>query len=259
MSKCKVLLYNKRKTMGEKTRHIKKVIDSELQFLEGPSSRGRELKMAIKTFFQFIKGFRILHFVGPCISVFGSARFKEDHPDYIKARQMGSLLAGMGFTVMTGGGPGIMEAANRGAFEVGGKSVGVGIKLPHEQEMNPYMHAGFVLDYFFIRKVLLVKYSYAFVIFPGGFGTLDEMFETLTLIQTGILHDFPVVVVGTTYYSEISQMIDRFIAEKTISPEDKNMIYFTDDIRDAAQYIESFIGNNYKVSPKRTRWWLLGE
>jgi uncharacterized protein (TIGR00730 family) len=245
--------------MDVKKRLIKKVIDSNLQFLEGPNSRGSELKMVLRTFFQFIKGFRALHFVGPCISVFGSARFNEDHPYYIKAREMGALLARMGFTVLTGGGPGIMEAANRGAFETGGKSLGVGIKLPREQEMNPFMQSGLVLDYFFVRKVLLVKYSYAFVIFPGGFGTLDELFETLTLIQTGILHDFPVVVVGKEFYSEVNDIVDRFIREKTISPSDRKLLYFTDDIHDAANYIEKFIGNNYKVLPKRKRWWILGE
>ena len=245
--------------MPLKTRQITKLIDSDLQFLEGPNSRGKELKMAVKTFFQFIKGFRTLHFAGPCISVFGSARFKEDHPAYIKAKEMGAILSKMGFTVMTGGGPGIMEAANRGAFEVGGKSVGVGIKLPHEQEMNPYMQTGVVLDYFFVRKVLLVKYSYAFVIFPGGFGTLDELFETLTLIQTGILHDFPVVVVGKEFYAEVMDMVDRFIAEKTISPEDKDLILFTDDLDEATAYIKKYIDKNYKIQPKRYRWWLLGE
>lgn len=245
--------------MELKTRQIKKIFDSDLQFLEGPNSRGKELKMAVKTFFQFLKGFRKLHFEGPCISIFGSARFKEDHPQYIKAREMGSILAKMGFTVMTGGGPGIMEAGNRGAFEVGGKSVGVGIKLPHEQQMNPYMQSGLVLDYFFVRKVLLVKYSYAFVIFPGGFGTLDELFETLTLIQTGILHDFPVVVVGTEFYKEVIEMVERFINEKTISPEDKNLILFTDDLDEAASHIERYINKNYIVKAKRSKWWLLGE
>lgn len=245
--------------MPNKSKQIKKVIDSDQQFLDGPSSRGKEFSMAIKTFTQFIQGFRTLHFVGPCISVFGSARFKEDHPEYIKAKEMGAILAKMGFTVMTGGGPGIMEAANRGAYEAGGKSVGVGIKLPHEQEMNPYIHSGLVLDYFFIRKVLLVKYSYAFVIFPGGFGTLDELFETLTLIQTDILHDFPVVIVGKEFYSEITAMIDRYIKEKTISPEDRNLIFFTDDVNEAAEYIEKFIGKNYKVTQKPKRWWILGE
>jgi uncharacterized protein (TIGR00730 family) len=245
--------------MELKTRQIKKLINSDLQFLEGPSSRGKELKMAIKTFFQFIKGFRKLHFVGPCICVFGSARFNENHPQYMKAREMGSILAKMGFTIMTGGGPGIMEAANRGAFEVGGKSVGVGIKLPHEQLMNPYMQSGLVLDYFFVRKVLLVKYSYAFVIFPGGFGTLDELFETLTLIQTGILHDFPVVVVGKEFYTEVMEMIERFIQEKTISPQDKDLILFTDDLDEASAYIETYIDKNYKIKTKRSRWWLLGE
>jgi uncharacterized protein (TIGR00730 family) len=240
-------------------RKIKKIIDNDLQFLDGPNSRGSELQMATKTFFQFLKGFRMLHFVGPCISVFGSARFTEDHPSYIEARKMGAILSEMGFTVMTGGGPGIMEAANRGAFEAKGRSVGVGIKLPQEQVMNPYMQDGLVLDYFFVRKVLLVKYSYAFVIFPGGFGTLDELFETLTLIQTGILHDFPVVIIGKEFYSEITEMTERFIKAKTISPEDRNLIFYTDDLHEAADYIQKFIDKNYKIRVKRKRWSILGE
>jgi uncharacterized protein (TIGR00725 family) len=145
-------------------------------YLEGPKSRGFELGFAFHVFRQFIKGFRTLHFIGPCITVFGSARYKEDNIYYTKAREFGKRIAQIGFTTMTGGGPGIMEAANRGAFETGGISVGCNIQLPFEQMANKYLHKSITFDYFFVRKVLLMKYSYAFIILPGGFGTMDEFF-----------------------------------------------------------------------------------
>ncbi|MCA6447509.1 MAG: TIGR00730 family Rossman fold protein, partial [Chitinophagaceae bacterium] len=172
-------------------------------YLEGPKPRIYELGFAFEVLWQFIKGFRTLHFVGPCITVFGSARFKEDHPYYKAAVQMGKAIADLGFTTMTGGGPGIMEAANRGAYENGGTSVGVNIKLPFEQHINPYVHKSITINYFFIRKVLLVKYSYAFIIMPGGFGTMDEYFETLTLVQTKTINDFPIVLFGKEYFQPL--------------------------------------------------------
>src|SRR5262249_14775602 len=146
----------------------------EAHFLRGPQKRGFELWRAIKIFFELLRGFRALHFVGPCVTVFGSARFKEDHPQYRAARQVGALLARAGFTVMTGGGPGIMEAANRGAKDVGGKTVGCNIELPQEQKPNPYLDHWVTFRHFYVRKLMLVKYSYAFIAMPGGFGTLDE-------------------------------------------------------------------------------------
>src|SRR5262245_21448532 len=155
------------------------------RFLQGPQARRSELFRAIRIFIEFIRGFRALHFVGPCVTVFGSARFKEDHPYYALGREVGRALARAGFTVMTGGGPGIMEAANRGAKDVGGRSVGCNIELPEEQRPNPYLDRWITFRHFFVRKVMLVKYSYAFVALPGGFGTLDEIFETATLVQTG--------------------------------------------------------------------------
>jgi uncharacterized protein (TIGR00730 family) len=234
-----------------------RLINPEQQFLSGPNSRGRELWFLIVVIFQFFRGFRKLHFIGPCVTVFGSARFGEDNIYYQKARKLGSSLSEMGFAVMTGGGPGIMEAANRGAHDVGGASIGCTIKLPKEQVSNPYMTKVVDFDYFFIRKVLLTKYSYAFVVMPGGFGTLDELFETLTLIQTGILHNFPVVVIGTEYYRDLSEMVEKMIDEKTISPVDQHLIKFTDDIDDAVLHIRSFIKSNYKIKYKAYRW--LGE
>jgi uncharacterized protein (TIGR00730 family) len=144
-----------------------------------------ELIRVLRIMVEFVRGFRALHFVGPCVTVFGSARFKEDHPYYALGREVGRELARAGFTVMTGGGPGIMEAANRGAKEVGGRSVGCNIELPAEQKPNQYLDRFITFHHFFVRKVMLVKYSYAFVALPGGFGTLDEIFETATLVQTG--------------------------------------------------------------------------
>ncbi len=235
----------------------KRILNPDEQFLSGPHSRGKELLFLFKVFFQFFRGFRKLHFIGPCVTVFGSARFAESNIYYQKAKTIGAVLSDLGFAVMTGGGPGIMEAANRGAFEVGGKSIGCTIKLPKEQVSNPYMTKVVDFDYFFVRKVLLTKYSYAFVVLPGGYGTLDELFETLTLIQTGILHNFPVVIIGKEYYSDIFEMVERMIDEKTISPTDQNLIKFTDDVDEAISHITTFIDKNYKVKYKAT--WILGE
>src|SRR6478736_6477141 len=173
---------------------------AETRFLAGPHSRGSELRFAMRVFREFIRGFRNLHFVGPCVTVFGSARFAEDHPYYVAAREVGRLLAQRGFTVMTGGGPGVMEAANRGAKEAGGASVGCNIELPQEQQPNPYLDRWIECRYFFVRKVLLFKYSYAFIALPGGLGTLDELTEALTLVQTGKIQKFPVVLMGTDYW-----------------------------------------------------------
>ncbi len=235
----------------------KRILDADSQFLSGPNSRGKEFLFVFKAFMQFIKGFRKLHFVGPCVTVFGSARFKEENPHYIKARQIGKELAELGFAVMTGGGPGIMEAANRGAHDVGGQSIGCTIKLPKEQSTNPYMTRIVNFDYFFVRKVLLTKYSYAFVVMPGGYGTLDELFETLTLIQTGILHNFPVVIMGKEYFKDILEMIQKMINEETISVDDQHLLKITDDIDEAIQHIRNFIDKNYKVKYKAS--WILGE
>lgn len=204
------------------------------------------------------QGIRKLHFVGPCITVFGSARTTDQETEYQLAMNLGKGIADLGFTTLTGGGPGIMEAANRGAYEAGGKSIGCTIKLPMEQEDNPYMHSSIAFDYFFVRKVLLLKYSYAFVVLPGGYGTLDEFFETLTLIQTGIIHHFPVVLMGCEYYKPVDEMIQKMIVEATISPEDRALIKFTDDLQEALEHIQKYINKNYKVKAKQQRpfWWL---
>src|SRR6201990_2023348 len=196
----------------------------DVQFLEGPKSRTYEFKFAWKVFWEFINGFRTLHFVGPCITVFGSARFKEDHPHYQSAREMGRQIAHLGLTTMTGGGPGTMEAANRGAFEAGGLSVGCNIKLPCEQAANPYVQTTITFEHFFVRKVILVKYSYAFVIMPGGFGTMDEFFETLTLVQTKTLVRFPIVLFGMEYYRPLLDYMEYMAQQGTITREDLSLV-----------------------------------
>lgn len=229
----------------------------ESVYLDGPKPRINEFFFAWSVFRQMIYGFRNLHFLGPCITVFGSARFKEGHTYYEAAREFGKRIAAMGFTTMTGGGPGIMEAANRGAFENGGESVGCNIKLPFEQHPNPYMQKWITFDYFFIRKVLLVKYSYAFVILPGGYGTMDEMFETITLIQTRVITNFPIVLYGKEYFMPLMEAIDTMVEKGTISAKDKDLILLTDDIDEAMQYISAYIAKNFKVKPRKRLWWLL--
>jgi len=224
------------------------------RYLAGPRSRWNELAFGWSVFTEFIKGFRSLHFIGPCITVFGSARFGEDHAYYKMARQLGKRISELGMTVMTGGGPGIMEAANRGAFEVGGRSVGCNIVLPQEQKPNPYMQRWVTIRYFFVRKVLLVKYSYGFVVMPGGVGTMDEFFETLTLIQTATIHDFPLVLIGKDYYRDIWEMLQKMIAAGTISEEEMKLVLFTDDISEAVNHISFFINKHYtmkKVKPRK--------
>ncbi len=224
----------KRNDTGIKDDRVKK----EIRFLEGPQNRWHEFSYAVSVIFEFIKGFRALHFVGPCVTIFGSARFKEDHPWYQRTRELSARIAQLGFTIMTGGGPGIMEAANRGAKEAGGKSVGCNIVLPHEQHHNPYLDKWVDIKYFFIRKTLLIKYSYAFVVMPGGFGTLDEFFESLTLIQTRKIEMFPIIIFDQDFYQKILEHSDRMVKAGTINPGDEHLYFVTDSIDDAIQYIK---------------------
>src|ERR1700712_2046428 len=202
----------------------------EIKFLEGPQSRWYDFKYTVSVFFEFIKGFRALHFVGPCVTVFGSARFKEDHEYYKQARELSSRIARLGFTIITGGGPGIMEAANRGAKDVGGRSVGCNIILPKEQHPNKYLDKWVDFDYFFVRKTLLSKYSYGFIVMPGGFGTLDEFFEALTMIQTGKFQRFPIVMMGADYHKALYEHFERLVAEKTIDAADMKLFLITDSV-----------------------------
>jgi len=218
-------------------------------FLEGPHRRKGEFLFALRVFGEFIRGFRALHFVGPCVTVFGSARFREGHEYYDLARHIGAGLAGLGFTVMTGGGPGVMEAANRGAMESGGQSVGCNIALPEEQQANRYMHRRVTFRHFFVRKVLLLKYSFAFVIMPGGFGTMDECFETLTLIQTGKIREFPVVMMGTSYWRHLRAMLDEMVRASTIHAEDLELVCFTDSVDEALEHVRRHAGGRFMRPP----------
>ncbi len=211
---------------------------TEIQFLEGPQSRWKDFKYAVSVFFEFIKGFRALHFVGPCVTVFGSARFKEDHPFYKQARELSAEIAKLGFTIMTGGGPGIMEAANRGAKDVGGRSVGCNIILPHEQHHNPYLDRWVDIKYFFLRKMLLIKYSYAFVVMPGGFGTLDEFYEALTLVQTKKIDMFPIIIWDKDFYQKVLEHNQRMSKEGTISESDEKLYLVSDSIEQTIAYIK---------------------
>jgi uncharacterized protein (TIGR00730 family) len=233
----------------------------EIVLLEGPQSRRRELALVLRTLRDFIAGFRVLHFVGPCVTVFGSARFREGHPYYALAREVGRQVGLLGFTVLTGGGPGVMEAANRGARDVGRPSVGCNIELPREQRPNPYVDRTVTCRYFFVRKVLLVKYSYAFIVLPGGFGTLDELAEALTLIQTGKIQNFPVILMGTAYWRPLLEQLHAMVAEGTIDEADLRLFLATDDVDAAMAHLRTYAIESFGLQPRRKphRSRLLGE
>lgn len=216
--------------------------EEEEEFLRGSREDPEELASAGRVFLEFVRGFQALGGIGQCVTVFGSARFKEGHHHYEMARALGKRLAEEGMTVMTGGGPGIMEAANRGAKEGGGVSIGCNIQLPHEQEPNPYVDRFVEFEHFFVRKVMLVKYSHAFVVMPGGFGTLDEVFETVTLIQTKKIKSFPVVAMGVGFWDDLKDFIrGTLIPAGTISPEDLELIELTDSIDETIRIIKEGI------------------
>ena len=233
---------------------------AERLLLRGPQPRGLELAHALRIFAECVRGFRRLHFVGPCVTVFGSARFAEAHPYYALARQLGAKLAEVGFTVMTGGGPGIMEAANRGAKDAGGYSVGCNITLPLEQRPNAYLDRWVECRYFFVRKMLLEKYSYAFVAMPGGIGTLDEIFETAVLIQTGKIQDFPVVLMGKSYWTPLLDYLRDFpLATGTIDADDVERWLVCDSPDEAVAQVRERALTQFGLSygPRaKPRWWL---
>ncbi len=217
---------------------LEQVKGVEKHFLAGKRDRGADLESATRIFLEFLRGFEWFDFEGPCVTVFGSARFGESHPYYCMARELGKRLARDGYTVITGGGPGIMEAANRGAKEGGGLSLGCNIELPIEQIPNAFMDRLIEFDHFFVRKVMLVKYSNAFVVMPGGFGTLDEMFETVTLIQTAKIERFPIVAMGADFWRQIGEFIEKaMVAEGTINRADLDLIHVTDSIDEAMSVI----------------------
>lgn len=228
-------------------------------FLQGPRLRRRELGTVLRVGRELIRGFRALHFVGPCVTVFGSARVDESDPSYELARRMGGAMSRLGFTVITGGGPGIMEAANRGAKEAGGTSIGCNIELPHEQEPNPYVDLSIDFHYFFVRKLMLVKYSYAFVVLPGGFGTVDELFEALTLIQTGKISDFPVVVLGTDYWSSMAEQLDRMVADGMIDASDLDFLLITDDVDAAVEHVRRATVDRWRLAKRLRPIKVIGE
>jgi len=237
----------------------KKVVTTktEIQFLEGPQNRWKNFTYALSIFYEYIKGFRALHFVGPCVTIFGSARFKEDHEYYKQAREVAGAIAKMGFTIMTGGGPGIMEAANRGAKDVGGKSVGCNIVLSHEQHPNAYLDKWVNIKFFSVRKILLIKYSYAFVVMPGGFGTLDEFFQSLTLVQTKKISMFPIIIFDREFYQKLLEHNNRMMAAGTIAAEDEKLYLVTDSIEETVAYIKDksimAFGLKY-MQPKKPFW-----
>lgn len=229
--------------------------------LEGPQSRVRDFLLLMRAVRDFIRGFRVLHFVGPCVTVFGSARFDEHHRFYALAREVGGAVVKMGFTVMTGGGPGVMEGANRGAREAGGRSVGCNIKLPMEQSHNPYLDCSVTCHYFFVRKVLLLKYSYAFVVLPGGLGTLDELSEALTLIQTRKILQFPIVLMGRDYWAPFLAMVRTMVEAGTVSASDLDLMLVTDSVPEAMAHLEKYAVEHFGLKrrkvPHPSRW--LGE
>jgi uncharacterized protein (TIGR00730 family) len=232
----------------------------EQKLLLGPQARRHEFRQAVRVFAECIRGFRTLHFVGPCVTVFGSARFDKSHPYYALGEQMGAELARLGVTVMTGGGPGLMEAANKGAKSVGGKSVGCNIRLPKEQQPNPYLDRMVEFRYFFVRKLMLLKYSYAFVALPGGFGTLDEIFETVVLIQTGKVKSFPVILLGTEFWNPLLELVrQRLLPAGTIDAGDVNLLTVMDSPKDAAEHIREVALRDFGFtvgSPPKPRWYL---
>ena len=233
----------------------------DVGWLAGPRGRFHDLTTLVRVSRDFLRAFRTLHFAGPCVTIFGSARTLEGTRYYEMARCMGAECARLGFTVMTGGGPGIMQAGNQGAFEAGGRSLGVNIELPFEQQLNPYVHRSVTMRYFFTRKVVLVKYSYAFIVLPGGAGTMDEMFETMTLIQTGKLRNFAIILMGRDYWKPLMDFVYQMVDEGTLSPDDPNIIFFTDDIDEAVAHLRRHavrqFGLRRKMAPKGIR--LLGE
>ena len=231
----------------------------DVEFLANPRSRLRNLAILHRIATEMLRGMRRLHFVGPAITVFGSARVKEDSAEYTTARAVGQMLGKAGFTVITGGGPGIMQAANRGARDVGAPSVGCTIRLPHEEAPNPYLDIRVDFHYFFARKYMLTKYSLAFIVFPGGFGTADELFEALTLIQTGKMRDFPIVVFGGAFWQPLRTQLDTMLDAGMISSRDLDLLKFTDDPSEALNHIHTFVRRSAKRQRRVRRLRLLGE
>jgi len=220
--------------------HLRRETEDErlLQSVGELETIGRDAWRIFRIMGEFVEGFEEMTKVGLAVSIFGSARVPEDHPQYLQCVETARLLGEAGFAIITGGGPGIMEAANKGAREAGAKSVGCNIELPFEQSSNKYVDLSVDFRYFFVRKTMFVKYAQAFVIFPGGFGTMDELFESLTLIQTGKVRHFPVVLMGREYWGGLMDwMKDRMAGEGKVSPADLDLLLLTDDPEEARDHI----------------------
>ncbi len=227
---------------------------SEKLLIEGKRSPLKDFWRLIKIALDFAAGFHAFRHLGPTITVFGSARFHEGDRYYNLARATARLLAEDGFAIMTGGGPGIMEAANRGAREVKGVSIGCNIRLPNEQRPNPYLDSFVEFDHFYVRKVMLMRFSCAFVAMPGGFGTLDEITEAITLMQTKKITAFPVVLMGIDFWEPLKEFIQKtLIDNKTIAEEDLDLLYFTDDPADALSYIARYAEAKAEITIKATK------
>ena len=222
------------------------------ELLEGPQTRRKDLSLVLRSVTDLLRGFRALGFAGPCITVFGSARFNEKHPYYQLGRDVGRALSQLGFTVMTGGGPGLMEAANRGAKDAGGRSVSCNITLGTEEQPNAYLDHSVTVRYFFVRKVLLFKYSYGFVALPGGFGTVDELFEALTLVQTRKMGNFPIVLMGTEYWKRLFHLVQNMVDEGAIGPGEINSWLATDDIDQAMEHIRKYAIEGFDLQSRRS-------
>jgi hypothetical protein len=213
-------------------------------------------------FAECIRGFRALHFVGPCATVFGSARFDESHPYYALGEEVGARLAEAGLTVLTGGGPGLMEAANRGAKSAGGRSIGCNIRLPREQKPNPFLDRMIEFRYFFVRKLMLMKYSYAFVGLPGGLGTLDEIFEMLVLIQTGKVRKFPIILLGVEFWGPLLGILrDRLVPAGTIDAGDLDLVTLTDTPEETVRLIQRAVVRDFgfTYAQRAKPRWILAE
>jgi uncharacterized protein (TIGR00730 family) len=223
---------------GEDDNEVIPASIADRRLLSGPEGFGGDLRRSVRIWREVLAGFWRLRGIGRCVTIFGSARVGEDSPHYAAGREVARLLGEAGFTVMTGGGPGLMEAANRGARDAGVLSIGCTIELPHEQLTNPYVDLAVHFRYFFVRKLMLVKYSEAFVFLPGGFGTLDEVFETATLIQTGKVHGFPIVGLGRSYWMHMEENVrGAMVDEGTIDPGDTRLFHVTDDPAEAVGHI----------------------
>lgn len=210
-------------------------------FLEGPGKRLSNLIFCWKVAANFFRGLRALHFCGPSITVFGSARYNTNSHYYKSAEFIGTIIAEMGFTTITGGGPGLMEAANKGAYKAGGYSVGCNIILPQEQGSNPYLHTKVTIPYFFIRKTLLIKYSHAFIVLPGGIGALDELFEALTLTQTGKIMPFPIIVFGKEFYAPIRKQIEAMHNAGTLQMHELSNLFFTNSFEEIEYILQEYV------------------